>query len=241
MQTLTTSEFGNPQRIRFGDPKSGDLLRSGTPILGLSFRDGEDFIDCLVEGRGQTGELLVQTKAAPPPGTIMVAEIRWPDLPNRVYVRVEARGRTRDGRLVLRINSDESAKRDFLVRVACGTAGETHVRRFRRYCVRVPVEWRTFGTQGMQLGLAEDLSVGGMLIDAKRAAVGVGDSLVVRVPVLDSDIVVTGLVQHVQRRRLAGTLLIGCQFEQRQSGEQRTLRRLLRTCASRGVLLVDAE
>ncbi len=236
-RTGSTVEFGRPDSVRFRDPTQLADLDGAVPILVVAFDQGISFVDALAEGRGPGGELLVDTRARPPNGTELIAEIRWPGLPNRVYLRVVASGRTDDGMLILRIDPDEAIKRDFLVHAACGTASFPHQRRFRRYCVRLPLEWRRFGTRVMCNGLAEDISSGGMLIVTADNDAAVGDEIVIRIEG-KVDLVLTGTAQHVHRRRALGEMAIGVQFEYRGTGQARTLRQILRTCSARGVMFV---
>ncbi len=237
MGTKSTFEFGRPGAIRFRDPVDPAELEGCVPILPLVYATGMQFVDSYVEGRGEAGELLVATRADPPPGTELVAEVRWQGLPNRVYLRAYANGRRGDA-LVLRLHPDEATKRDFLINVACGTARRPSTRRHRRYCVRIPLEWRRFGTRVMANGLAEDLSAGGMMMITADTSVVVGDTLVVRIRG-KADLVLTGTVQHLTRRATAGEVALGVQFDNRGSDQQRTLRRILRTYSARGVMVVD--
>jgi len=234
LQTLIEPDEG--ERADESEPFASRDLSGGVPILELAFADGMSFIDALAEGRGPAGELVVETRATPRRGTAAVAEIRWPGLPNRVYVRVWARDRLPDGRLVLRIAADELLKRDFLVGVACGTLERAHARKHHRYCVRLPMEWRRFGTRAMQPGIAEDLSAGGMLVSTADADVMRGDSIVMRMRG-QFDLVVTGTVRHMHHQPALGELVMGIKFEQCDGGQVRTLRRLLRTCSGRGVMV----
>jgi len=236
-RTQSTIEFDRPGSVRFRDPSQLADLDGAVPILVVAFDQGISFVDSLVEGRGPAGELLVDTRARPPRGTELIAEIRWPGLPNRVYLRVVARGRTPDGMLILGIDPAEVVKRDFLVHAACGTARPSHHRRHRRYCVRLPVEWRRFGARDMRNGLAEDISTGGMLIGTADSDAAVGDEIVIRIQG-KVDLVLTGTAQHLHRRRAVGELAIGVKFNYRDSGQVRTLRQILRTCSARGVMFV---
>jgi hypothetical protein len=239
VHTITTVEFQQPSRIRLDDGSGTELPLSAVPILGLAFPSGSAFMDSLIPNRGGAGELMVRTRARPRAGTAMIAEVRWPSLPNRVYLRVEAGAPQGDGRLLLRIDPDEIDKCDFLVGVASGTA-QTHRRRHRRYCVRLQVEWRPFGTHGMIPGVAHDLSIGGMRIATDRAYVGIDQNVVIRVRALQ-DLVLTGAVQHIHHRMNSNDWVIGVRFQHRETGEQRTLRQLLRECAGRGVMVVEHE
>jgi hypothetical protein len=204
----------------------------------VSFAQGIEFVDALVEGRGPAGELLVDTAAEPPPDTELVAAIEWPGLSQRVFLRASAHGRSTGGKLVLRIDPDEAFKRDFLVGVACGTARAVHRREHRRYCVRLPLEWRRFGGRAMLHGMAEDLSVGGMLLIAADNDAVVGDEVVMHIRGR-GDLVVTGRVQHVHRRRAAGELALGIRFDTRDLGQERTLRHLIDSYRTLGVTAMD--
>lgn len=240
MSTITTIEFPQPHVIRLAEPVDPATLGEGIPILVLAFKAPAAFVAAVAPARGVAGELAVDTKATPPEGTPMIAEITWPGLPNRVFVRVVAGRRTLRGKLRLAIEPDEAGKRDFLLSAARGDAVAIHPRRHRRYCVRLPVAWRPFGQNTLRDGIAEDLSTGGMLIAAgEDVEVGLHERVIVRVAAPTGEMVVSGRVRHIQRRRMQGGLVLGIKFEHRQTGEQRTLRRLLRLCAARGILLVD--
>lgn len=201
------------------------------PILGLAFADKVAFLHALHEHRGPAGELIVETRAALRVGAEVMLEVRWPGLPNRVYVRAEARRRWLTGQLALRLAADEREQLAFLVRVAHGTGGIDYRRRHGRYRVRHPIDWRRFGTLALRSAVADDLSAGGVLIATRDRAPGaaVGDAVVVRL-LAAGDLVLTGSITHAADHQL------GVRFDHRGSGQHRALRRWLRTIHGRGVV-----
>ncbi len=226
-------------RIVIDDPKrTAEALAGSVPILVAAFADGAEFLRAYSD-RGPAGELGVRTRAAPAGDTAIIVEVTWEGLPNRVFIRARARRRL-FGRLQLRFDEDEAPKRDFLLRMARGAAPSTiAVRKHRRFCVRLPLEWRRFGGRDLLAGVAEDLSSGGVLITSTWQAIGVGDRVAVRLRTQrEQDLVLTGRVRHVATRD-AGERAFGVQFEYRSSGEQRALRSLLRVFAAKGVVLID--
>jgi hypothetical protein len=185
---------------------------------------------------------LVSTRAEYRPGTEVVLEVRWPDLPNRVYLRATAARKTRAGMRVFRFHDIERAKVMFLVSSARGDTGEVRRRSHRRYCVRLPVRWRPFGSREMHPGVAEDLSAAGVRIVAPVMPIEVGEQVVVRVraDAVAQELVLTGEVRHVEVSSL-DEVALGVVFEHRSSGEQRNLRCLLHAFAAKGVVLLDNE
>jgi hypothetical protein len=225
-------------RIVLDDPRrTAEALAGSVPILVAAFTDGAEFLHAYSD-RGPAGELAVHTRATPAGDTAMIVEVAWEGLPNRVFVRARVKRRL-FGRLHLRFDEDEAPKRDFLLRMARGAAPATiAVRKHRRFCVRLPLEWRRFGGRDLLAGVAEDLSSGGVLI-ASRQTITVGERVAVRLRTQrEQDMVLTGRVRHVAARD-AGDRAFGVQFEYRSSGEQRALRSLLRVFAARGVVLID--
>ena len=222
-------------RILIQDPIDLAEGRRGTPIVLAAFPDGLSFLDAYDDG-GPAGELAVVTRGAPRSGTHVVLEVLWPALPNRVYLR--ARVYRRRLGLIARLHPDSLAARDFLLQMARGERPRYYKRRQRRYCVRVPILWRRFGGDLPAEGIAEDLSTGGMLISTRVAAPALGEKIALRVKAggAGQDLVLTGVVRHVDARCKDGAF--GVQFEYRSSGEQQRLRRLLRVFAAKGVVLL---
>lgn len=236
----SSSQSPVPARVRLVEPVSPAELQLGTPILVAAFADGQQFLEAFAGERGPAGELAVPTRASPPPGTHVVLEIAWHGLPNRVFARARVQRRWFGGQLVLRLDADEAPKRDFLVRVARGTPGKIYLRRNRRFCVRLPLQWRTFGETVMRPGVAEDLSAGGLLIVGTPPLPALGQKVAVRLhaDAAAQEFVLTGHVRH-GRVRPPDEAAFGIQLAYRSSGEQRTLRSLLRAFAAKGVVLVD--
>lgn len=203
-----------------------------------AFATGARFLRAVTRDENGMG-LAIPTRANLPVGSDVVLEIMWPELPNRVYMQGSVRARRADGCLIIGTESGESNKMRFLINAAGGAPMEIHPRKKRRYCVRLPVQWRPFGSRRMRPGVVEDLSVGGMLIVTALDAVDTGERLVVRL-VADKagrELVVTGVVRHVTERA-SGHRAIGLMFELRASGELRELRRLLRVFGDKGLVLL---
>ena len=141
--------------------------------------------------------------------------------------------------VLARLHSDEKSAAEFLVEMARGQHPHYHLRSHRRYCVRLPAWWRRFGSSDRQPGIAEDLSTGGMLLSTLAPAPPVGERVGVRllIPSAQQDLVITGTVAHARARSRDSAF--GLQFALRGSGEQRTLRRILRAFAARGVVTLE--
>jgi hypothetical protein len=221
-------------RIHLQDPVDPAEGLEGTPIVVAAFASGSEFL-LHYSNEGPAGELALVTRARPRSRADLVLEITWPGLPNPVFVRARV-SRRRLG-VVARFHTDEAHARDFLVRMAKGDTVYYHLRRHRRYCVRVPLSWRTFGSMQMIDGRATDLSAGGMLVTTRARPPKVGDDVAIRLRTTRQDLVVTGEVRH--RRQRTDDAAFGVQFLYRSSGEQRCLRRLLRAFAARGVVILD--
>src|SRR5579864_7149917 len=148
-------------RIQLQDPVEPAECLSGTPIVVAAFGSGAEFL-AHYSDEGSAGELALVTRARPRTRAELVIEVKWPSLPNPVFVRARV-SRRRLG-LVARLHPDEKGARDFLVRMASGDEVQYHLRAHRRYCVRLPLSWRTFGSTTMIDGVAADLSAGGVLV-----------------------------------------------------------------------------
>lgn len=203
-----------------------------------AFSTGSRFLRAVTRDAFGMG-VAIPTRANLPVDSEVVLEIMWPELPNRVYVHGRVGERRDDGCLIIGTDAAESNKMRFLINAAGGAGMEIHPRKKRRYCVRLPVQWRPFGSRRMRPGVVEDLSVGGMLIVTPVDTVEPGERLVVRL-VADTaghELVVTGVVRHVTERA-SGRRAIGVMFELRASGELRELRRLLRVFGDKGLVLL---
>ncbi len=223
---------------RFKQRRETAVLPGGVPILLAVFESGSAFASALSPRKGDAGELTLRTRYAPPPGTPVVVEVAWQGLPNRVLLRAVTVRRAFSGGLVVRLETSEIRKREFLRQVARGELGELHPRSAARFCVRLPVQWRRFGATVLVAGVAEDLSSGGVLISCAEASLVPGDRVAVRLDPAHAllDLVLTGVVQHI-RTSGDGKMAFGVRFEYRSSAEQRTLRALLRAFAASGLTL----
>jgi hypothetical protein len=221
-------------RISLQDPVDPAERLEGTPIVVASFSSGAEFLAHYSDD-GPAGELALVTRARPRTRAELVIEVTWPGLPNPVFVRARV-SRRRLG-VVARLHEDETAARDFLVHLARGDALAYHLRRHRRYCVRLPLSWRPFGGALMIEGLAADLSAGGVLITTRASAPPLGEPVAIRLRTPQQDLVVTGEVRH--RRARKHDSAFGVQFRYRSTGEQRRLRGLLRAFAARGLVILD--
>lgn len=221
-------------RIQLQDPIDPADRLEGTPIVIASFASGADFLAHYSDD-GPAGELALVTRARPRARAELVMEVTWPGLPNPVFVRARV-SRRRLG-VVARLHPDETRARDFLLRMAAGDSVSYHLRRHRRYCVRLPLGWRVFGSMTMIDGMANDLSAGGVLITTALKAPAAGEEVALRLRTAGQDLVVTGEVRHSRAR--SDDWAFGVQFVYRSSGEQRRLRRLLRAFAARGVVILD--
>jgi hypothetical protein len=217
-----------------------DLLIPGQPILIAAFGSAAEFLEAFAPRRGPAGELAVRTRAAPKAGTSVVLEITWPGIPNRVFARAHAQRRWLGGHLILAFADDEAPKRDYLLRVAAGDLVGVHRRLHRRFLVRLPLTWRSFGEMASNDGVAEDLSSGGLLVITAPPPPEPGTrvALRVRAEVAYQELVLTGEVRHAHVRS-DGRGVFGVGLVYRSSAQQRTLRALLRTFAGRGLVIVD--
>jgi hypothetical protein len=215
--------------FRLQEPADPTDLRGVTPILTATFYDGQDFLAAFHDG-----SIAILTRAQPEDGSWAVVEVDWRGLPNPVYVRAKLYPR-RLG-VLARLHPDERHTAQFLVEMAQGQKPGVHLRAHRRYCVRLPAWWRRFGSTERQAGIAEDLSTGGMLLSTLEPPPPPGERVGVRllIPSASQDLVVTGTVTHARARSKDSAF--GLQFALRGSGEQRTLRRILRAFAARGVV-----
>ena len=235
METMGSSASSSIKaRISLQDPVDPAERLEGTPIVVASFSSGAEFLAHYSDD-GPAGELALVTRARPRTRAELVLEIVWPALPNPVFVRANV-SRRRLG-VVARLHEDETAARDFLVAMARGDALRIHLRRQRRYCVRLPLQWRPFGSVLMIDGVAADLSTGGMLVTTRGAAPPVGEQIAIRLRTPQQDLVVTGEVRHSRPRKHDSAF--GVRFLYRSTGEQRRLRGLLRAFAARGVVILE--
>jgi len=236
----TDSSSSLPRGPRFTMPVDPARLRAGVPIIATRFRDSDHFLRSVDPGAGPAGEVSLHTRASHTRGREVVLEVRWPALPNRVYLRAEARKTTWTGRRVFRLLDGERSKMRFMIRMATGRGPAPAIRVHRRYCVRLPVEWRPFGAREMMTGMAEDISVGGVRIVGAFFPIAVRDQVVVRMRAESAaqDLILTGVVRHVNLPS-EHEMALGIMFQHRSSGEQRSLRRLLHVFAAKGVVILD--
>ncbi len=231
-----------PQGPRLGPPADPTRFTAAIPMLAVRFRDDVAFLRASDFHSGPAGELRIRTRAAPPPGAEVVLEVRWPDLPNRVYLRACCL-RRRFGRVRFRLLASERTKMQFLRTVAEGKHKMPARRVHHRYCVRLPVQWRPFGGRELESGLAVDLSAGGIRLAVATgglaAPLAIDDSVVVKLAAAGHDLVLTGLLRH--KLESDRDLHLGIMFQHRSSGEQRDLRRLIHVFSGRGVLILDAH
>ena len=234
---MSSSSSPSRESVVLKDPTDPSDLR-GTPILPAVFPDGRAFLEAFHPARGPAGEIALDTRVPVPAGKKVVLEIVWPALPNRIYVR--AKVARRRGGLTARLYPDDTAVRDFLERIANVLPADFHKRAHRRYCVRLLVRWRKFGDVRLCEARAEDLSAGGVLLATWDPMPAVGERVSVRVfaPSAAQDLVLIGTVRHVRPRGEAG--VFGVEFVHRSSAEHRSLRRLLRVFAARGVVILES-
>lgn len=154
---MASSSSSIKARISLQDPVELGERVEGTPIVVATFFSGADFL-AHYSDEGPAGELALVTRARPRSRAELVIEVSWPGLPNPVFVRAKV-SRRRLG-VIARLHADETAARDFLVAMARGDALHYHLRQQRRYCVRLPLAWRSFGATTMIEGVAADLSTG---------------------------------------------------------------------------------
>ena len=223
-------------RISLQDPVDPAERLEGTPIVVAAFSSGAEFLEHYSDD-GPAGELALVTRARPRARAELVIEVSWPGLPNPVFVRAKV-SRRRLG-VVARLHEDETAARDFLLRMARGDALHYHLRKQRRYCVRLPLAWRAFGATTMIDGIAADLSTGGILVTTRAAAPPVGEQVALRLHTPQQDLVVTGEVRHCRARKSDSAF--GVRFLYRSTGEQRRLRGLLRAFGARGVVILERQ
>ena len=221
-------------RISLQDPVDSAERLEGTPIVLAAFSSGAEFLAHYSDD-GVAGEIALVTRARPRTRAELVLQIEWPGLPNPVFVRARV-SRRRLG-VVARLHDDETAARDFLVCMAAGDDVPYHLRRHRRYCVRLPLSWRPFGSITTIEGLAADLSAGGVLVTTRAAPPPVGEKVALRLRTPLQDLVVTGVVMHARARKRDAAF--GVRFLYRSTGEQRRLRGLLRAFAGRGVVILE--
>jgi hypothetical protein len=216
----------------------------GTPLLVAPFRHGRDFMSALSIDSRMELRIVIPTRTQLRSGEDVVLEIMWIGLPNRVYVRAKTLGRARNGDLVLRVYPHEHLKLSFLSKIATDENAHATVaiRRHPRYCVRIPVEWRAFGSAGMLDGTAEDISAGGIQLVTDPRRVDLRTSVVIRLYAdsVGRDLVLTGSVRHVHVR---GTehMAVGVEFETASTGELKDLRRMLRAFAANGIVLFEPD
>jgi hypothetical protein len=230
---MASSSPSSEQHVQVHDPVDPAEALRGTPIIVASFTSAQEFLD-RYRGAGD-GALELATRARPRPGSEAVVEIQWPGIPNRVFMRARVARHSRDG-VVARLHRDERPARDFLLQLARGEVPSWHPRRYRRYCVRLPLGWRSFGSTTMLEGVAHDLSAGGALVTTAAPTPPVGEGVALRLHVSGLDLIVTGTVRH--RRERSDDHAFGVHFTHGSTGEQQRLRRLLRTFAARGVVIL---
>lgn len=215
------------------------VKRFGMSVIRIRYRNGSDFLAHFL-ATFPTGGIFFPTRKPVQVGTPVALEIRFPELPNRVLVRGEVAWR-RAGRHSIGLRAgwgiafaeEEAPRRDFLLRLARGEKGGLFVhRRFRRFLVKTPTQWRPKALLESSEGTLVDIGPGGALVSDTQAHPQPGADVVLTItpPGALVPIALEGRVAWV--RGEDATSGFGVQFKVRDVGGLRRIKEVVRRLES---------
>jgi Tfp pilus assembly protein PilZ len=204
-------------------------------ILYATYKSADEFLTRLQvgeDGEVTPGRVSVATKARYEPGEVVVLEIGFPGLPNRVLVKAAAHKMpVADGLgfATFDLLPGEEHKRNFLVAVASGRGKVSFGRRHQRFPIRLPARFRVEGEE-LTAAETEDMSTGGMFLRTTRD-LPEGTRVSIVLDPLDGSAEMEFSCRVVRLRNEVGegeAEGVGVQFDRPTSDEMKRLRRMIR-------------
>jgi Tfp pilus assembly protein PilZ len=204
-------------------------------ILYAPFVSADDFLGRLEVGEdAEQGNLTVATKARYEPGEVVVLEIGFPGLPNRILTRSHFKGE-KGGEAIFQLQAGEAHKRDFLVAVASGRASASWQRKSRRFPLRLPARFIVDGSEVPLRGDAEteDVNRKGVFLKTART-LPEGARVTIVLDPCDGSAEMEFQGRVVYTRTENGSDGVGVQFDRLNSDDSKRLRRMIRDVKLRG-------
>jgi hypothetical protein len=202
-------------------------------ILYATFKTPAEFLARLQVSKDEPGLLAVATRARFEKGETAILEIGFPRMPNRVLMRVVARGSSGRGALY-EVAPGEESKLDFLVAIAAGKVKATVKRHHRRFPIRLPAKYVVEGDKTHARGDGEtgDIGAGGLFLRTARTF-KVGTRVTITLDPCDDspELVFAGTVVTDQHQ--GG---VGVRFDKLPGTAMKRLRQLIRTVKLSGKL-----
>lgn len=208
-------------------------------ILVARYRSGADFLEAY-QASFLYGGIFFPTRKVVEPGTLIVLDVRMPELPDyallRGMVAWHRRGRRSQGTragLGIEFLASEQTKRDYLLALARGTLSTSSKRRHRRLPTELRVDWRIPNDSNRHLSYVDDIGAGGLFIRT-RELVAEGTPVVVELvpPGATAPQVIEGRVAWA--RNTPGAEGVGVEFRCRDIGGMRRLRELVKRIERQG-------
>ncbi len=202
-------------------------------ILIVRFRSSAEFLE-RYQPSFLYGGMFYPTRKAVQPGTLVVLDVRMPQLRDHMLLRGmvswQRRGRRsqniRAG-LGIEFLASEQAKRDYLLNLVRGDTSAAAQRRHRRLPTELTVDWRIPGGGSRQLGTLGDIGAGGAFI--RTQAVPANGTPVVLELVPPGSTAPQAIEARVAwRESRPGGEGVGVEFKCRDIGGMRRLRELVR-------------
>lgn len=139
-------------------------------ILKARYRSGKDFL-AAYQTSFPNGGLFFPTRDHATTGESVMVEVRFPELGDRMLLRCfvawRRSARVREGTpagVGVEMDASERGKRDFLLRVARGSAPRVTIRGQRRLPVSLPAKWHVVDSREHHEGLIADVSASGAFL-----------------------------------------------------------------------------
>lgn len=202
-------------------------------ILKARYRNSGDFLGAY-QGSFPYGGLFFPTREHVTVGELVLAEVRFPELGDRLLVRSfvawRRSARVREGTpagVGVEFLATEQHKRDFLISAARGERSGVVARNHRRIPVSLPVAWQVREERARLTALVEDIGPGGAFLrTAEHRPIGTPVVVEITPPGGAAPLAVEGRVAWA--RTEPGHEGIGVEFRCRDTGGLRRLKEMCR-------------
>ncbi len=185
----------------------------------------------------ENGGLFCPTTTEHETGDEVVVELNVEGLPNKVMIRSHVvwwrpalpRLRVRAGAMV-EFDSDEAAKREFILDVFSGNRAETRRRRHTRLPINIPVRWRPSDSVDMREAGISEISVGGALLRTDET-LDLGDEVIIEMTAPGGSVPISIAGKVTYRTEGEGS---GIKFLYRDGGGSRRIREVIRRIKTYG-------
>ncbi len=204
------------------------------PIKTVLFKHGQDFLRHYREMDGDGG-IVIPSRLRYEPDEIVVLELFFPPMPNRIHLRAMAVPHlASQGFAAFRFETMERAKKDFLLKAATSKT-KARRRRYRRYPTNLEVTWHVDGVALRHPAKLRDLSRGGLSLTTEWPP-PVGTDIVTHVLLPDDPVplVLSGRVTWIAQTTKQGAM--GIQFFSHVLPEMKRLRRFLNQLNDSGIV-----